>query len=654
MNDVVVLFDNDDKRKTSIQQQNDIEENEAQITSEKSNETVNHIQDSINRSSKPSPDQYRLESRTLTYQDLMELDKNEPRWKYARKVLLIAVFIIFFGLAISCIIYISVGKKCPYKPKLPFWRTEVSYWLDLFAFKDSSNDLIGDFNGLISELDYIKKVIGAGCIILGPIFKGFYSNQHGILGPVVDHEQLDGVAGSMEEFDRLLKQAHKKGLKVVLTIDINSISVDHKWIKEDRVKLMELPSDSDKMVSRYGKPLDVKIGDKSYYSVFGHPFVDLDLTNNKTMKEINNVLNFWMEKGVDGFVVDNVAFLVEETPTKSKTSDNWLQNCRNSQIFSPRNVDVLKQIKQAIDGYRMKTGKDILLAVNSGDTGCGAGESPDEMLMFSKVADVTIIREFMNLRGSKIGGFNRLALKKYFRFNDTDKTKFGLTTATLSMPPYGDIINFASTLLVPGVPIVYYTTELNADRISSDKIPTTMYPFAKNYYNERINHYSGILSHLPMPWNYNGSGFSAAIKDSRFGDFLEDFSQKDTTVEYQLADENTGTPLRLVQQLVSLHKYPAFQWGTIEQIKLDQFQEISGTIYVFTRKAEGYPTFIVILTMIFEEMTLNLTTICPSVIPRLIYPPSKNLPVDIPLPNSEIPLENTDGNFRSYVVSCAA
>nr|AAP06347.1 hypothetical protein [Schistosoma japonicum] len=121
-----------------------------------------------------------------------------------------------------------------------------------------------------------------------------------------------------------------------------------------------------------------------------------------------------MEKGVDGFVFDNVAFLVEETPTKSKAVGDWFQNCPNSQIFSPRNVDVLKQIKQAIDDYRMKTGKDILLAVNSGDTGCGAGDTPDQMLMFSEVADVTIIRDFTHLRGSKMVGFNRLALGKIF------------------------------------------------------------------------------------------------------------------------------------------------------------------------------------------------------------------------------------------------
>nr|CAX73629.1 6-glucosidase [Schistosoma japonicum] len=539
-------------------------------------------------------------------------------------------------------------------PKVPFWMKGVGYWFDLFAFKDSSGDFIGDFNGLISELDYIQKTIGAGYMILSPIFSGFHNNQHGILGPVVDHEQLDQAAGTMKDFDLLLNKSHEKGLKVVLTIDINSISVDHKWITQDRVKLMELPSDHDNMVSRYGKALAVTIGDKSYYSVFGHPFVDLDLTNNKTMKEINNLLNFWMEKGVDGFVVDNVAFLVEETPTKSKADDDWFQNCPNSQIFSPRNVDVLKQIKQAIDGYRMKTGKDILLAVNSGDTGCGAGESPDQMLMFSKVADVTIIRDFTHLRGSKMVGSNRRALEKYFEYNDTDKTKFGLTTATLSMPPYENMMHLASTLLVPGFPILYYTTELNADRISSDKIPTTMYPFAKSYYNERLNYYSGILSHMPMPWNNNGSGFSATIKDSRFSDFLADFKQKDFTVEYQLADENLETPLRLVQQLVSLRKNPVFQLGTIEQIKLDQVKNRPGTIYVFTRKAEGYPTFIVILTVDFEEMTLNLTTICPSVTPRLIYPPSKNLPLDKPLPNSEIPLENTKGNFRSYVVSCAA
>ncbi|KAH8872739.1 Trehalose-6-phosphate hydrolase [Schistosoma japonicum] len=528
--------------------------------------------------------------------------------------------------------------------KVPFWMKGVGYWFDLFAFKDSSGDFIGDFNGLISELDYIQKTIGAGYMILSPIFSGFYSNQHGILGPVVDHEQLDGVAGSMEEFDRLLKQAHEKGLKVVLTIDINSISVDHKWIKEDRVKLMELPSDSDKMISRYGKPLDVTIGDKSYYSVFGHPFVDLDLTNNKTMKEINNVLNLWMKKGVDGFVVENVAFLVEETPTNTKTIDNWFHNCPNSQIFSPRNVDVLKQIRQAIDSY----------PVNSGDTGCGAGETPDQMLMFSKVVDVTIMQDFTQYRGSKRAEFYRPALEKYFEYNDTDKTKFGLTTATLSMPPYGNIMDLAATLLVPGVPILYYTTELNANRIVIPANLPNVYPFDKTYYGELPNIHSGTNSHFPMPWNNNGSGFSAAITDSSFSKFMQNFRQKDATVEYQLPDENTETPLHLVKQLVSLRKNPVFQLGTIEQIKLDEVKNRPGIISVFTRKAEGFPTFIVILTTNFQEMTLNLTTICPSVIPRLIYPPSKNLPVDKPLPNSEIRLENTDGNFRGYVVSCAA
>ncbi|CAH8583362.1 unnamed protein product [Schistosoma guineensis] len=88
-----------------------------------------------------------LESRLLTRDDLINLDKIEPRWRYIRIGLLIGFGIIFFGLLAACIVYIIVGEKCPSVPKLPFWKSTVGYWLDVFAFKDFSGDLVGDLNG---------------------------------------------------------------------------------------------------------------------------------------------------------------------------------------------------------------------------------------------------------------------------------------------------------------------------------------------------------------------------------------------------------------------------------------------------------------------------------------------------------------------------
>lgn len=90
--------------------------------------------------------------------------------------------------------------------------------------------------GFLSEVDYIKGVIGSGFVILGPITKGFYSNSHNMIGLVDDYEKLDEAVGTMDDFRHVLKQFHEKDLKVVLTFDFNSVSINHKWIKENRIK----------------------------------------------------------------------------------------------------------------------------------------------------------------------------------------------------------------------------------------------------------------------------------------------------------------------------------------------------------------------------------------------------------------------------------
>ncbi|VDP01438.1 unnamed protein product [Schistosoma mattheei] len=93
------------------------------------------------------------------------------------------------------------------------------------------------------------------------------------------------------------------------------------------------------------------------------------------------------------------------------------------------------------------------MAVNSGDTGCGVGDNPDPMLMFRDVADLIISREFVWGRGEKERAltFNQTALQKYLTYTDSDKEILGLTTSTVNIPPYGDTLQLATTLLLPGI-----------------------------------------------------------------------------------------------------------------------------------------------------------------------------------------------------------
>ncbi|CAH8597699.1 unnamed protein product [Schistosoma haematobium] len=613
--------------------------------------TEEQEEDATSFSSKLLEHKSQLESRLLTREDLINLDETEPRWRYIRIGLLIGFGIIFFGLLAACIVYIIVGEKCPSVPKLPFWKSTVGYWLDVFAFKDSSGDLVGDLNGLTSEVDYIKTVVGAGYVILGPITKGFYNNSYNILGLVEDYKQLDEAVGTMDDFRVLLKQFHKKDIKVILTFDFNAISINHKWITENKVKLNSFENSLNNEMSRYGKAINVDIGGQKFYSVFGSPNVDLDLTSSETQKAIFDVIHFWMKEGIDGILLDNAAFFVEEEEgTQGNLGSTWSENCPNSQLYRNGSVKFVEIVREEMNKWIKESGKEKLLAVNSGDTGCGVGDNPDPMLMFRDVADLIISRELVFNRGRSEmrESFDKTTIEKYSTYSDSDREKLGLIASTSNNPTDSDVTQLALTLLLPGQPIIYYGTETGISTMELSLIPEKLYPKGKRY-NDEVGFWS-TRSHLPMPWDFNGRRFSATINDSSFSDYLDGYSHKET-VEIQLAEGNNLSKLHLVKKLVTLRQHHSLKWGTMERISFGEAS--SDHVEAFVRKAKGFPSFIVvILKQLMEDYLLDLTSVCSSVTSKIIYPSHPHLQVDIPLTTSKIYIPKMDNSNYILVFHC--
>ncbi|CAH8286499.1 unnamed protein product [Schistosoma turkestanicum] len=164
-----------------------------------------------------------------------------------------------------------------------------------------------------------------------------------------------------------------------------------------------------------------------------------------------------------------------------------------------------------------------LLAVNSGDSGCGLNDNPDPMLMFRDVADLIISRDFLYTRGGRDSEdeFTKTHLEKFASHSDSDKEKFGLTRGTTESPTHSYIISLASTLLLPGTPIIYYGTEIGINSLTYAGTPEKIYPKGKHYNSE--NELS--RSHLPMPWDSTGRRFSATISDTSFTDYLNGYTQ---------------------------------------------------------------------------------------------------------------------------------
>ena len=178
------------------------------------------------------------------------------------------------------------------------------------SFKDSNGDGIGDLPGILSELDYFCD-LGVNALWLCPIFK---SPQCDNGYDVSDYRDIDPMYGTMEDFDRLLTAAHEKGIKIILDLVANHTSSEHPWFREARSSKDNPYHDyyywaerplTDWRAEFGGSAWEYNAPTGEYYLhsfAVGQP--DVNWTNPKVREEYKAIVDFWVEKGVDGFRCD--------------------------------------------------------------------------------------------------------------------------------------------------------------------------------------------------------------------------------------------------------------------------------------------------------------------------------------------------------------
>lgn len=205
------------------------------------------------------------------------------------------------------------------------------------SFKDSDGDGVGDINGLIEKLDYLNDGdpntttdLGVTGIWLMPIMES--PSYHGY--DVVDYYAVDQEYGAREDFARLMDEAHKRGIRVIVDLVINHTDRNHPWFKESEAGN---PDYRDWYVwadpaPEYRGPAGQQVWyagqDGYYYAVFFSGIPDLNLTNPEVTAEIYNITRFWLEEmGVDGFRLDAIKHFIEQGPAQENTpaTHAWLQ-----------------------------------------------------------------------------------------------------------------------------------------------------------------------------------------------------------------------------------------------------------------------------------------------------------------------------------------
>ncbi|WHY64645.1 alpha,alpha-phosphotrehalase [Neobacillus sp. SuZ13] len=212
-----------------------------------------------------------------------------------------------------------------------WWKRAVVYQIYPKSFNDTTGNGTGDIQGIIEKLDYLKQ-LGVEVLWLTPIYK---SPQRDNGYDISDYYSIQEEYGTMEDFDCLLAEAHKRGLKIIMDIVINHTSTEHEWFKQARSskdnpyrdfyiwkdgKNGQAPTNWESKFGGSAWEYD-KNTEQYYLHLFDVTQADLNWENEKVRAALYEMMHFWLKKGVDGFRLDVINLISKDQSFPQDDSD---------------------------------------------------------------------------------------------------------------------------------------------------------------------------------------------------------------------------------------------------------------------------------------------------------------------------------------------
>ncbi len=219
----------------------------------------------------------------------------------------------------------------PTASRAPGWfRTAVFYEIPVRSFYDSNGDGVGDLPGVTAKLDHLAD-LGVGAIWLLPFYRSPWKDEG---YDISDHFSVDPSLGTLDDLDRLVAEAHARGIRVLGDLVTNHVSIDHPWFQEarrdrgSRFRSWFLWSDTGKEFSRTRvifRDFEVKnwSWDETAGQYYFHRFYasqpDLNYDSPEVRAEMLRVARFWLARGLDGFRCDAVPYLYKREGTRCQS-----------------------------------------------------------------------------------------------------------------------------------------------------------------------------------------------------------------------------------------------------------------------------------------------------------------------------------------------
>jgi len=461
-----------------------------------------------------------------------------------------------------------------------WWKHAVIYEIYPRSFQDSNGDGVGDLNGITSRLDYLKD-LGVDAIWITPMYP---SPQVDFGYDIADYTAIDPQYGTMADFDRLVKEAKSREIRVIMDFVPNHTSDQHPWFVESSSSRTNPKRDwyvwrdgkapgqpPNNWLSWFGHSawkFDARTG-QFYYHHFYPEQPDLNWRNPEVRKAMYNVLRFWLDRGVSGFRLDAVSRLFEDSdlqddpflPGRNAYGDPNIQHLHTDNL--PEVHDVLKEMRQVVDEY---PGNPVLISEadepNISELTKLYGSKLDEIQlpMDFQVADVNQLsaarfRELIDqIEDNPAGG------QPYFFFNNHDQDR--------TWDRYGDGVHndaiarllAALLLTVRATPQLYYGEEIGMlttpparKEDVRDPIGKLGWPKEKGRDGERT----------PMQWDTsNNAGFTTSPRP--WLPVPPSYKQRNVAVE----ENDPDSLLNFYKRLIQLRRNrPALRDGT--QIAVD-------------------------------------------------------------------------------------
>ncbi len=477
-----------------------------------------------------------------------------------------------------------------------WWQKEVIYQIYPRSFQDSNSDGVGDLQGIISRLDYLQW-LGIKVVWISPI----YPSPMADFGyDISDYQDIHPLFGGIRDFDQLLAEIHKRGMKLILDLVPNHTSDQHPWFIESRSSkdnpkrnwyIWEngrqdgnLPNN---WLAQFGGPAwewDELTG-QYYYHAFLKEQPDLNWRNPDVQNAMFNMMRFWLDKGVDGFRVDVMWHMIKhadliDNPINPDYKPHMATCEQVLHVFNtdqPEVHDIVHKMRRVLDEYddRMMIGEIYLpihkLVAYYGYDSKGAHLPFNFQLLtlpWNAIAISNAISEYEGALPQK--AWPNWVLGNHDQPRITSRV--GLDQAKVAA---------MLLLTLRGTPTIYY-----GDEIGMRDVPI---PFAEIQDPQGLNmpdkNLSRDPSRTPMQWSGNpNAGFSIAKPWLRI-----DKNYKVVNVETQKKDKTSC--LNYYRKLIQLRQSePALRNGDYRPLYADN------QMIAFTRKWEG-DNFLVLLNL---------------------------------------------------------